>query len=464
MARVTVLSDMTDRAELIRHTAQRAADYLLTAPDRPVAPSSDHLALLDTLPTALPSISRDPGDVIALLDRVGSATTMVQTHGRYFGFVNGGTDPAGHAAAMLAGVWDQNVALPVMSPIAAHLDAQACEWIVELLGLPLDSVATFCGGASLANLTAIVTARDELLRRAGWSVAADGLVAAPALRAVVSAEVHVSVLKALRVAGIGRNATVTVPTDAEGRLDAAHFPEVDERTLVVMQAGNVNTGHSDPFGAVIPRVHDAGGWVHVDGAFGLWAAVSPTRRHLLAGVELADSWATDAHKWLNAPYDAGILICRREDDLRRAMAVDAAYLQTDSQRALMHLSLQMSQAARAVPTWAIIAANGREGIASMVDRTCDLAARFAASLRAHGAELLATPVINQALVAFGDDQTTDAVIAAVQAEGVCWVGGTTWKGRRAMRLSVSDRATTEADVDAAVASIVRCWERRRVAG
>ena len=395
--------------------------------------------------------------MLALLDEIGSPATVDVTHGRYFGFVVGGTDPAAGAATVLASAWDQNVGTPVMSPVGTHLDALAARWVCELLGLPAQASASFCAGATVANLTCVIAARDALLHRAGWDIRRQGLTQAPALRVVTGAEVHVSALKALQMAGIGTDAVTFVPTDEAGRIRADAFPDVDERTMVLLQAGNVNTGHSDPFAELIPRARAAGAWVHVDGAFGLWAAASERRRALVAGAEHADSWATDAHKWLNAPYDSGIAICAREEDLRRSFSSDAAYLLGDSGRVLMNLGVQMSQRARGVETWAIIASRGRSGIADIVDTCCDLAQEFAALLEAEGARLLAPVVLNQALVHFDDDATTDAVIAAVQRDGTCWAGGTTWQGRRAMRLSVSDVATTPQDIAVSARAILRCW-------
>jgi glutamate/tyrosine decarboxylase-like PLP-dependent enzyme len=447
------------RARIIADAASRANAYIQTGNTRSISAPADALTALHQLPTQLPEGPSDPATVLALLDQFGSPATTVQGQGRFFGFVNGGLDPAGQGAAILSGAWDQNTALPVMSPAAAHLDEQAAKWVVELLGLPQEAVASFCGGATVANFTCIVAARDTLLARQGWNVAKQGLQGAPTIRIVTGAETHISVLKSFRLAGFGTDAVTFVPTDECGRIIADQFPDVDPLTIVMLQAGNVNTGHSDPFAAIIPRIHEQGGWVHVDGAFGLWAAVSPSRRQSVAGVELADSWATDAHKWLNAPYDSGIAICARRDDLYKAMMVDAPYLATDAKRPLMHLSIQMSQGARGVQTWAVLAAQGRQGIVDLIDRTSDHAAVFASLLANAGAQVLAPPVINQALIRFDDDDdVTSAVIAAAQAEGTCWVGGTIWKGKRAMRISVSDMATTKSDVEASAAAIIRCWK------
>jgi glutamate/tyrosine decarboxylase-like PLP-dependent enzyme len=447
-----------DRADLVLDAARRAARYVVESADRSVAPSPEAVAALDGFGPALPDGPVPAAAVLDQLDRLGSPATVVNTQGRYFGFVTGGTDPAAQAAAILAGAWDQNTGLPVMSPVAAQLDRLAAGWACELLGLPAGAVAAFCSGATVANLTGILAGRDALLARLGWDVDRRGLAGSPPLRVVTGAEAHASALKALRMAGIGRDAVTFVPTDACGRVRADLFPDVDERTLVVLQAGNVDTGHSDPFADIVGRARDQGAWAHVDGAFGLWAAATPALRHLVAGVQDADSWATDAHKWLNAPYDSGIAICARGEDLRRAFGTSAAYLASDGAREPLHLSVQMSQRARGVEAWALFASRGRRGIAELVERNCRQAARLGRALEGGGAELLAPVVLNQALASFGDDATTDAVIAAVQREGTCWAGATTWHGRRAVRLSVSDAATTDEHIDRAAAAILGCWK------
>lgn len=457
---------MTDnQASLLLDAATRAAAYLRTGADErpPTFPDDAALAGLGELQSELADEPADPAAVVARLDEFGSPATVRTNGGRYFGFVNGGTEPAGMAAAVLAGAWDQNAALPVMSPVAAHLDAVAARWVTELLGLP-GAEAAFCAGATVANFTAICAARDAVLDREGWSVAERGLIGAPPLDVVASAEIHVSVVKSLRLAGIGTDAITAVPTDDCGRLRPELLPPLGPRSLVMTQAGNVNTGHSDPFVPVVEAARAAGAWVHVDGAFGLWAAAAPERAHLVAGVEGADSWATDAHKWLNTPYDAGIVICARGDDLRRAMAADAAYVATTAERAPMHLGLQMSQRARAVEAWAVLAARGRRGLADLIEGTCRRATELADRLAGEGVSILAPVVLNQALAHFDDDATTDAVLAAVQADGTIWAGGTTWQGRRAMRLSVSDGATTADDIAVAADTIVRCWQAVRAGG
>jgi len=446
------------KSESLRFAFEAAQRYIDGERSGSVGPNAQALAAL----SALGEVSLDDPigteAALALLDRVGSPATMRSTGGRYFGFVNGGVTPEALGASIVASAWDQNAALPAMSPVAAAADRVAAEWVVDVLGLPASATGAFCAGASVANLTAIVAARDALLDRAGWSVHDDGLAGAPAIEVIVSAETHISVHKALRIAGIGQAQVTVVPTNEWGALRASELPPSDGLTLAVLQAGNVNTGHSDPFGEVVDAIGGDDTWVHVDGAFGLSANAVPERRASVAGVERCDSWATDAHKWLNAPYDCAIVICADGRHLQRSMRADAAYLPIEAEeRSSMNLGLQMSQRARAIPVWAILAANGRRGIADAIETTCQRAEQFAELLAEAGATVLVPVAINQVLVAFGDEAETNAVVEAVQADGTCWMGATTWQGRRAMRISVSDITTTAGDVEISVAAIVRCW-------
>lgn len=452
---------MADKRELLDQVFEAVARYIDGERSR-VSPDADAIAALHQFRELSLDAPVSAGAIVALIDELGSPAAMSSTGGRYFGFVNGGVEPAGLAASILASAWDQNVALPAMSPAASYLDGLAAEWMLDVLGLPPSATATFCAGATVANITAAVTARDALLLRQGWSVSEKGLSGAPPIAVVTSEEAHVSVLKALRIAGIGTDAVRAVPTDECGRLRADLVPETAGLTLFMLQAGNVNTGHSDPFAEIVPTLDRERTWVHVDGAFGLWANATPARRASVAGVELADSWATDGHKWLNAPYDCGVAIFADGDALHRSMAMGAAYVPTtDGERSLMNMGLQMSQQARAVPVFAILASLGRQGVADAVERCCVHAERFAAGLSSAGADVLAPVVINQVLVAFGDDDATDAVVARVQGSGSCWMGATTWHGRRAMRISVSDTSTTADDVDASVAVIQTAWDEVR---
>ena len=448
---------VSDRIELFGDGAERAADYLASVSERPVTPSIDAVNALDQLRQPLPDEPMGAADTLGLLDRVGSPATVASNGPRYFGFVTGGSQPVALAASMLATAWDQNAALPVMSPTVGAIDAIAADWVVSALGLPSEATATFCGGASVANLIAMITARDEVLRRGGWDVPADGLVGAPPITVVAGEETHASMTKAVALAGLGRNRMVLVPTDDQGRLRVDAMPQLNDPTIVALQAGNVNTGHSDPLAEVTAMARSVGAWVHVDGAFGLWAAAAPGRRWQVAGLEQADSWATDAHKWLNVPYDNAVAIVGDGDALARSMRADGAYLPSGGERSPMQLGLQMSQRARAVPVWAVLRTMGRSGLADLIERSCRLATRFADGLAAGGAEVLHEVVLNQALVRFDDDVTTTRVIEGVQAEGTCWAGGTVWQGKTAMRLSVSGWETTEADIDQSIESILAVW-------
>jgi glutamate/tyrosine decarboxylase-like PLP-dependent enzyme len=391
--------------------------------------------------------------VVRTLDELVSPATVANAGGRFFGFVNGGTLPAGLAASWLVSAWDQNGALRVMSPGAAELEEIALRWTCELLGLPAATGGGLVTGATMANFCGLAAARHALLARRGWDVESRGLFGAPELRVVVGEEVHVSVLKALALIGFGRDRVVPVPTDDQGRIDPASLPPLTEDTILCIQAGNVNSGSFDPAGAICARAREAGAWVHVDGAFGLWAAASPRYSHLTRGFEQADSWATDAHKWPNAGYDCGIVLVREPSHLRSAMAASAAYLQSAEAREPSHYTPELSRRARGVELWAVLRSLGREGMAALVERTCGQARRFAEGLAAAGHSILNEVVVNQVLVSFGE--TTADVVRRVQEDGVCWCGGTVWRGRPAMRISVSSWATTDDDVDRSVDAICR---------
>jgi glutamate/tyrosine decarboxylase-like PLP-dependent enzyme len=441
--------------ELLAKTATRATRYLEEIANRAVAPSPEDIARLEALGGPLPEGSSDPAEILTLLDDVGSPATVATTGGRYFGFVIGGTLPAALAANWLAGAWDQNAAMQVMSPVAAKLEEIVLAWIVELLGLPPGSGAGFVTGTTMANFSAIAAARTTLLRRAGWNVEEDGLFGAPPIKVVVGEEVHVSVLKALSLLGLGRSRLVRVPADGQGRMRADALPQLDPVTVVCAQAGNVNTGGFDPAGEICARAHEAGAWVHVDGAFGLWAAVSPSYAPLLAGAQAADSWAIDCHKWLNVPYDSGMAVVRQPEHLHSAMAVSAAYLTPSDKREPWHYTPDASRHARGIELWAGLRSLGRSGLREMIERNCRQAKRFADRLRAEGFTVLNDVVLNQVLVSFGSAQQTHRVIAGIQADGTCWCGATIWQGQTAMRISVSSWATTDDDVERSVATMIR---------
>jgi glutamate/tyrosine decarboxylase-like PLP-dependent enzyme len=369
--------------------------------------------------------------------------------------VIGGSLPAVTAAGWLASAWDQNMALRVMSPIGAELEDVVLGWIRELLNLPPSCDGGLVTCATTANFTALIAARSALLARTGWNVEDDGLFGAPPVEMIVGEEVHASMQKALSLGGFGRKCVTVVEADDRGRMRADKLPRLSERSIVCIQAGNVNTGAFDPAAEICENAREAGAWVHVNGAFGLWAGVSPKYAKLTNGFEQADSWATDAHKWLNVGYDSGIVMVRDGMALRRAMTISAAYLQGGTEREPMNHVPEASRRARGIELWAALKSLGRVGLRDLIERTCGLATRFADRLRSAGYEILNDVVINQVLVSFGSAERTREVIRRVQEDGTCWCGGTVWQGKTAMRISVSSWATTEEDIDRSADVVLR---------
>jgi len=440
---------------LLEDAARRGIAYLASVNARSVVATPAAVAGLARFEEPLPTAPTDPAQVLALLDEIGSPATTASAGGRYFGFVTGGALPAAVAANWLATAWDNNVAVTVMSPTAAKLEEVALRWLVNCFGLPTGTGAGFVTGATMANFSGLAAARHALLARQGWDVEAQGLFGAPALTVVVGEEVHVSLLKALSMLGLGRDRVVRVPVDGQGRMRPDALPALDAHTILCLQAGNVNTGAIDPLDQLCAAARQAGAWSHVDGAFGMWAAVAPTRAALTVGLGEADSWATDTHKWLNVPYDSGMVFCRNPEHLRNALATSAAYLVQSDQREPDAYTPELSRRARGVEVWAALRSLGSDGLADLIERNCRYATRFAAGLTAGGYEIRNEVSLNQVLVSFGDDATTRQVIQQVQAEGTCWCGGTTWQGRAAMRISVSSWATTAADVERSLDAILR---------
>jgi glutamate/tyrosine decarboxylase-like PLP-dependent enzyme len=440
-------------AELLARAARHAEAYLAALPERHVGVRGD--------PDALRVELTDDGVPAAtVIDELVAAADpgIVATAGpRYFGFVTGGSLPVAVAADWLTAAWDQNAHLYAGSPAAAVVEEVVEGWVIDLLGLPENASVGLTSGAQMAIATCLAAARDTLLRDAGWDAAERGLAGAPPLTVVAGEEAHATIFTALRLLGLGMRTARLVPADANGAMDAtalaAALRGIDGPAIVCAQAGNVNTGACDPLDAIADACAGRA-WLHVDGAIGLWAAASPSRRGLLAGLERADSWATDGHKWLNVPYDSGLAIMADREAHTRAMGISAAYL-TGGGRNGNEYSPESSRRARGFPLYAALRTLGRRGVADLVDRCCDHAARFAELLRAGGAEILNDVVLNQVLVSFGE--RTDDVIAAVQRDGVLWAGGTVWRGRRAMRVSVSSWATTERDVERSAAAILSRW-------
>ncbi|MEU4603773.1 aminotransferase class V-fold PLP-dependent enzyme [Kribbella sp. NPDC023972] len=451
---------MTDWKGPLGEAFERAITYLDGLPERRVGPRATAAELHQALGGALPRQPTDPQEVIAQLAKGVEDGLLPSGSGRFFGFVFGGATPAALGADWLTTVWDQNAGLYAASPAAAVVEEVAASWLVELFGLPSGTSVGFVTGAQMANFTGLAAARHAVLRQQGWDVERDGLIGAPPIRVLAGAERHDTVDRALRFLGLGTSCIVPIDVDDQGRMrvDAlAAALQTDGPTIVCAQVGNVNTGAIDPIAEICDRAHAVGAWVHVDGAFGLWATVSPKLKPLLKGIEQADSWATDAHKWLNVPYDSGLVLCAHPEAHRAAMSVRASYLIHDEhgERDALEFNPEFSRRARGFAVYAAIRALGRDGIAEIVERCHLMARRFAETLAANGVAVLNDVVLNQVLVRFDDDdERTRAVVRAVQQEGTCWMSGTSWQGRAAMRISVSNWTTNEDDVDRSAAAVL----------
>ncbi len=456
------MSSLTDGEvqALLADVCGRAGRYLAGLAARPVAPDGAALARLARFDEPLPERAGEAAATLALLDEAGSPATVASAGGRYFGFVTGGSSPVALAASWLATAWDQNSALPVMSPVAARLHEVVTGWLGELLGLPAGSAAIFVTGATVANMAALTAARDQQLAQIGWDVQADGLFGAPELTVIVGEKAHSTLLKTLGLIGLGRDRVRRVPADDQGRMRAERLPrDVTGPAVICVQAGEVNTGAFDPFADVVDWARQRGAWVHADGAFGLWALADPSRSHLTAGLADADSWATDGHKWLNVPYDCGIALVRRPEDLRRSFASVAGYLPPGTGFEAMHHTPQSSQRARQVEVWAVLRTLGRQGVADLVVRSCEHARVMADDLRQAGLEVVNDVVLNQVLVRAATDDRTLALVESVQQDGTCWCGPTVWDQRPAMRISVSGWATSGDDVSKSTAAIIGAARR-----
>ncbi|HKS30598.1 MAG TPA: aminotransferase class V-fold PLP-dependent enzyme [Pyrinomonadaceae bacterium] len=442
---------------LLQEAAERASRYQENLEARGVAPTREALNKLEHLREALPQKSTDPETVLSLLDDVGSTATVATAGGRFFGFVTGGSLPAALAANWLAGAWDQNAFSFISSPVAVTLEEIALGWLIDVLALPGESGGAFVTGATMANFTALAAARNAVLNRFGWDVEAEGLFNAPEVEVLVGAEAHPTLLKALGMLGLGRKRLTVVPVDEQGRMLAVALPALSKSrpAIVCIQAGNVNTGAFDEAEEICEAAREACAWVHVDGAFGLWAAASPKRAQLVKGFANADSWATDAHKWLNVPYDSGLAFVRHPERLKAAMSISASYLPEGEIREPMHYTPEASRRARGVEVWAALRSLGREGVADLIERNCGHASRFAEGFKGAGYQVLNDVTLNQVLVSFGDAETTRKVIEGIQEDGTCWCGGTVWQGRTAMRVSVSSWATTDVDVERSLEAILR---------
>jgi glutamate/tyrosine decarboxylase-like PLP-dependent enzyme len=464
---------MTEDAALER-ASELARSYLASVDDRPVGPTADLATLRARIGGELPEVGEDPVAVIEWLAEAVDRGLVASAGPRYFGFIVGGSLPAARAADWLTSTWDQSAFVYVKAPAAAVAEEVAGAWLVELFGLPPGTSYGFTTGATMASFTALAAGRHSVLRSRGWDVEADGLFGAPPIDVVVSDEAHATIFMALQMLGLGRSRVRRVATDDQGRMRAdalrTTLDGIDGPTIVCAQAGNVNTGAFDPLADIAAAVHDQGGWLHVDAAFGMWAATSAKVRHLTTGLGLADSWSTDAHKWLNVPYDTGLVFVRDAASHHAAMTFGAAYYAetAGAERDGFNWVPEASRRARGFNVLAALRSLGRAGLADLVDRCCGHARRMAQRLAAEsGVTILNDVVLNQVLVRFESssaesaDALTRDVIARVQADGTCWLGGTTWHGLAAMRISVSSWKTTEADIDRSAEAILRCAREAR---
>ena len=451
---------MSEQQPIYVKAAESLAQFRATVAERPVAPQVDLDTIRDGFGTTVPLEPSPPEAVLDELMRAADPGLTASVGPRYFGFVVGGALESATAADMLTVGWDQMAFNAVASPAAIAAEQVAGGWAKELLGIPSTASVGFVTGAQEANTVGLAAARHHVLAARGWDVEQGGLQDAPRVRVLVGDERHSTIDRSLRLLGLGTGSAVPVRTDGNGAIDVGHLEEVlaeaDVPTIVCLQLGNVNTGACDDLERSCAVAHDHGAWVHVDGAFGLWAAASPTHQHLTRGMEQADSWGCDVHKWLNVPYDGGLVFISRPDVHSAATSMTASYL-VGAGTGGSDLVLNASRRARGFAVWAAIRELGQSGLAELVERNCTLARRFADQLREAGAEIGNDVMLNQVLVSFDDDATTDAVIERVQKDGTCWMGGTTWRGRKYMRIAVSNHTTTEADVDRSVEAILRCW-------
>ena len=441
--------------ELLLAAANRAASYIDQLKAREVRAQRGAVdRLMRALEGPLPSEPTRGHDILAFLDDYGSPATVASAGGRYFGFVTGGALPVTVAAQYLAAGWDQNCFSFVSSPAVACLETSALRWLKEALGLPSSAEGALVTGATMANFTCLAAARNWTLHQHGWDVDQKGLFGAPALTVVLGEEAHATIYKVLSMLGLGRERVLRVPADTQGRMRADCLPDISGPAVLCVQAGNVNSGAFDPAEELIAWARQRSAWVHVDGAFGLWALASPQLAPRARAFVGADSWAMDAHKWLNVPYDSGIALVRESEALARAMSMSGAYLLPSTHRDAMNYTPDSSRRARAIEIWAALKSLGRAGLAELVEGNCRQARQMAAELQREGVEVLNDVVLNQVVVAFGDDERTRRVTLLIQDTGTCWCGGTFWRGRAAMRISVSSWATTDEDVERSIQAIL----------
>lgn len=444
-------------SKLLKQAFENSLAYRASLEKRRVFPDFKMLEEMKQLDIPLPEKPNDPEKIIELLSNAGLQGTNAVAGPRYFGFVIGGSTPVTLAANWLAGAWDQNCGMDTTSPVAALVEEISLKWLLQLFGFPSTCGGAFVTGATMAGFTCLAAARSHLLSRQGWNVEKQGLFGAPNIDVVVSEEAHMTILKAFSMLGMGCERVTKIPTDKLGRMLVNKIPKSSGPTIICVQAGDVNTGCFDPIDEIISKFKPDDVWIHVDGAFGLWVLVSSKYKHLAKGIEKADSWSVDAHKWLNVPYDSGIALVKNAEALRSAMSISASYItSTPGKRQPIEFTPELSRRARGVEIWTAIASLGREGIAEIVERCCAHAQKSAKRLTDAGYKILNDVVINQVLVSFGSDEKTQAVTKAIQEDGTCWCGGTKWKGQTAMRISICSWATTDEDMEKSLDAMIRC--------
>lgn len=430
-------------------------NYIENVNNRSVYPTDEAIKNLNHFNEKLPYHPDKTENILKMLDTYGSPATVAQTGGRYFGFVVGGILPGTLSSKWLIDTWDQNAALFVMSPVTSRIEEVCEEWIKELLNLPNETVAGFVGGSSTATLCGLTAGRNHLLNKLGYDVVKQGLFNAPEIKVVLGEQAHSTVYKALSIIGLGTERLIKVPCDEQGRMLIDKIPKLDSRTLLILQAGNVNSGAFDDFKNICPIANKADAWIHVDGAFGLWALASDNFKHLTEGINLADSWSVDAHKTLNAPYDNGIILCKHKDTLVNSMHMTGSYIIYSENRDGMLFTLEMSRRARAAELWATLKTLGKRGVSELVDELHHKAEYFAELLETEGLEILNNVVFNQVLVHYRDNATTEKLLKMVQESETCWLGGAKWMGKSVIRISVSSYKTSYEDIEISAKEIIK---------
>lgn len=446
---------MSDNEDLYNYVVDATLAFDRDLNKNPVIPRDDAIAALKIFDEPMPIAKTDAVDVIKMLHETGTPATTLSRSGRFFGFVVGGSLPVSVASSWLTTVWDQNSTMPILGYTSSKLEQVVQKWIVEMLNLPEESVIGFVSGATMAGFTALSSARQKIYKNQGYDLKKSGLKNAPDIRIVISQDIHTTNITALNYMGYGRDELEFVPVDGQGRVIIDKMPELDPQTIVIVQAGNINSGAFDDFNKICALAKRAGAWVHVDGAFGGWVKISKTRGHMASGMELADSWSIDCHKWLNVPYDSAIAIVKDADAIRDAFTISASYLLTDGERIPNNYTPELSRRARGIDVWAALKHLGKDGFGELIDQCCDHAKWFAGELEKTGFTVMNDVVINQVVFCLNDndDDRLKIIMSKVAQSGKAWFGPTKWQGRSVYRMSISSHETNQSDLDVALAAI-----------